>query len=147
MITAQLQTILTNCGCTLVLYESDKLANLITDLSNQNDIIGLVVQLNDITLEVKGNAIQEHYNPLYIEVMKQVRLEDTAATNELVLQALLDICKCIIKELILLAEFKTIQSVPCVKITETKYDANVLGWSIKLDLTYLNNEPCIITSP
>ena len=93
MITATLKTILTASGCTLVLYEQAQLANLYTDQSDQNDIIGLVTQLDSLVLEVKANAIAEHYNPLYIEISQQVKLEDAADNNEVKLQALMDICK------------------------------------------------------
>jgi hypothetical protein len=146
MITSKLKTILTDSGCTLVLYEQDKLANLLTDRSDQNDIIGLILQINEIDLEIKANAIPEHYNPLYIEILGQVRLEDAAANNETKLQALLDKCKEVILRLIADAEFKTILPIHLTKIIETKYDANVIGWSMPLNLYYLKNEnknPCL----
>jgi hypothetical protein len=146
MITAKLKNILTASGCTLVLYEQDKLANLQTNQSNQADIIGLIIQPNDLTLEVRANAIHEHYNPLTIEVMQQVRLEDAADNNETKLQLLLNICKEIIIRLIHEAEYKTLMPVTVVKILESKYDANVIGWSMPLDLYYLLNEnrdPCL----
>jgi len=146
MITAKLKTILTASGCTLVLYEQDRLANLYTDQSDQNDIIGLITQLNSMTLEVRANAIHEHYAPLYIEVLQQVRLEDAADNNEVKLQALLNICKEIIVRIIADAEFKSLKPVPVEKILETKYDANVIGWVMTLDLYYLlneNREPCL----
>jgi hypothetical protein len=146
MITAKLKTILNSSGCTLVLYEQDKLANLYTDRSDQFDIIGLILQLNDIRLEVKANSILEHYPNLIIEVMQQVRLEDKADNNEIQFQFLLDKCKEIILRLIADAEFKTLMPVNLTKILETKYDANVIGWSMPLDLTYLLNEnknPCL----
>ncbi|MCJ7447920.1 MAG: hypothetical protein MUO72_09515 [Bacteroidales bacterium] len=146
MITAKLKQILTDSGCTLVLYEQDKLANLKTDRSDQFDIIGLIIQPNDIALEVKANAILEHYNPLTIEVMQQVRLEDDADNNEVQFQFLLDRCKEIIVRLIADEEFQTLRPVTVNKILETKYDANVIGWSMPLDLLYLKNEnrnPCL----
>ena len=146
MVTAKLKTILTASGCTLVLYEQDRLANFYTDQSNQNDIIGLITQLNSMTLEVRANAIHEHYAPLYIEVSQQVKLEDAADNNEIKLQALLNICKQIIVRIIADAEFKSLKPVPVEKILETKYDANVIGWVMTLDLYYLLNEirePCL----
>jgi hypothetical protein len=146
MITAKLKTILTASGCTLVIYEQDKLANLYTDQSNQFDIVGVIMQLNEVTLEVKANAILEHYNPLIIDVISQVRLEDAADNNEVRLQELLDVCKEIIVRLIGDAEFKTLLPVTVLKVLETKYDANVIGWSMPLNLTYLKNEnrdPCL----
>ena len=146
MITAKLKTILTASGCTLVIYEQDKLANLYTDQSGPLDVVGVIFQCNELMLEVKANAILEHYNPMIIDVVQQVKLEDGADNNEVQLQELLNICKEIIVRLIALAEFKTVLPVRVVKVLETKYDANVIGWSIPLDLTYLLNEkrdPCL----
>ncbi len=146
MITSKLKTILTAAGCTLVIYEQDKLANLLTDQSNQNDIIGLILQVNEVDLEIKANAIPEHYNPLYIEILQQVRLEDAADNNETKFQTLLDKCKEIIIRIIADAEFKTIQPMHLSKIYENKYDANVIGWSMPFNLYYFKNEnrtPCI----
>ena len=146
MITAKLKQILTDSGCNLVIYEQARLANLYTDQSDQFDVVGLIVQPDDVVLEVKANAIMEHYNPLIIEVMQQVRMEDEADNNETKLQNLLDICKEIIVRLIAEATFKTLMPVRVTKITERRYDANVIGWTIPLDLTYLLNEtrkPCL----
>jgi len=145
MIASTLKDVLTDSGCTYVLYESDKLANLVTDEGTQDDIIGLIIQPNSVNLVVRANAILEQYPPYYIEIMKQVRLEDAADNNEIVLQELLDICKQIIVRLIDLQLFRTIMSLRVDKILENKYDANVIGWSMPLDLTYLlneNREPC-----
>jgi hypothetical protein len=146
MITAKLKQILIDSGCSLVLYEQDKLANLYTDQSDQFDIIGLILQPNELTLEVKANAIHEHYNPLTIEVLQQVRLEDQADNNEVKLQALLDICKQIIVRIIATAEFKSQAPYTVIKIPENKYDANVIGWAMSLNMYYLLNEnrnPCL----
>jgi len=149
MITATLKTILTASGCTLVIYEQQQLTNLYTDQSDQNDIIGAIMQLDSMILENKANAILEHYNPLYIEVSQQVRLEDAADNNEVKLQALLDICKQIQVRIVAEGTFKVGSPTRVNKILENKYDANVIGWNMTLDLLYLKNEnrnPCI-TSP
>lgn len=146
MITAALKQILTDSGCTLVIYDQDKLANLFTDQSNQTDIIGVIFQPNTIDLEVKANAIHEHYNPLVIDIAMQVRLEDKAETNEARLQQTLDICKEVIIRLINTQGYKTITPVTVSKIFETKYDANVIGWTMPLNLYRLLNEkrdPCL----
>lgn len=146
MITDKLKTILTAAGCTLVLYEQAQLANLYADQSNQFDTIGLILRPTDIMLEVRANAIAEHYQPITIEILQQVRLEDAADNNEVQLQALLDVCKEIIARLIHEAEFKTLTPVAATRILENKYDANVIGWSLPLDLYYLHNEtrvPCL----
>jgi len=146
MITVKLKTILTDSGCTFVLYEQDKLANLYVDRAHPIDVIGLIVQQNDVTLEVKANAIAEHYNPLYIEILQQVRLEDKAENNEVQFQELLDICKEVIVRIIADAEFRHLDAFTATKILESKYDANVIGWSMPLNLYYLHNEtrePCL----
>jgi hypothetical protein len=42
--------------------------------------------------------------------------------------------------------YKTLMPVTVVKVLETKYDANVIGWTIPLNLYYLKNEnrdPCL----
>ena len=146
MITAKLKQILADSGCTLVLYDQQQIVNLFTDRSDQFDTVGIIIQPDIITLEVRANAIAEHYNPLIIEVVKQVRLEDKAELNETKLQECLDTCKEIIVWLIALAEFKTITPVNVIRILENKYDANVIGWSMALNLYYLKNEtrnPCL----
>lgn len=146
MITTKLKTILTASGCTLVLYEQQQLANLYTDQSDQLDVVGLILQPPEILLEVRANAIAEHYAPITIEILQQVSLEDNADNNEVQLQALLDICKQIIVRAIHEAEFKTITPVAATRILQSKYDANVIGWSIPLNLYYYNNEtrvPCL----
>jgi len=139
MVTDTLKTILADSGCTLVLYESGMLSNVPMDRSNQTDIVGRITQLDQVTLEVRANAVQERYNPLYIAVMKQVRLEDFADQNEVLYQELLDICKEIIVRLIAAKIFKKVKDVRCTKIRENQFDANMLGWSMTLDLTPLIN--------
>jgi len=146
MITDKLKTILTASGCTLVLYEQAQLANLYTDQSDSLDVIGVIIQPPEVLLEVRANAIAEHFAPITVEVLQQVRLEDKAENNEVQLQALLNICKQIIVRLVHEAEFKTLTPVPVTRILETKYDANVIGWSLPLDLYYYHNEtrePCL----
>ena len=147
MITATLKTILTASGCTLVIYEDQRMANAqFVDQSDEATIIGLVTQLNSMTLEVKANAIHEHYNPLYIEVAQQVALEDKADNNEVKFQALLNICKQILVRIIAEGTLKHLTPVLVEKISETRYDANVIGWVMTLDLYYLLNEnrdPCL----
>ena len=146
MITDKLKAILTASGCTLVLYEQQQLANLYTDRSGPLDVIGLILRSPDVLLEVRANAIAEHYQPITIEILQQVRLEDKAENNEVQLQALLDICKQVIVRVIHEAEFRTIKPMIATRVLESKYDANVIGWSIALDLYYLHNEtrvPCL----
>jgi hypothetical protein len=146
VITTLLKQILVDSGCSLVLYEAKELANLLTDQSNQIDLIGLILQLDSVTLETKANALPEHYPNLTIEVLKQVRLEDLAENNEVTFQECLDTCKEIIVRLIDSDNVKHFPSPTLTKVLETKYDANVIGWSMPLDLYYLKNEgkdPCL----
>jgi hypothetical protein len=139
MITSILKTALTTAGCTSVLYESDKLAGVITDQPNQADIIGLILQPNTMTFEVKGNGVHHHYPPVVIEIMKQVKMEDIAENNETTLTDLTLICDKFILALIKTGSFKKITSFTASKIPENKYDANILGWSLPLDLFAIEN--------
>ena len=140
MITAKLKLILTAAGCTTVLYESDKLANVLVDTAKREEIIGMILQPNTVQLNVKANAIQEHYPPVIVEIMQQIKLEDTAENNEAKLTDLLEICKAVILGLIASGDYKKITPIEVTKILETRYDANVIGWSMPLDLYYLKNE-------
>ena len=72
--------------------------------------------------------------------MQQVKLEDSAENNETIFEALLEICKGVIRGLIESQEYKKITSIEVSKILETRYDQNFLGWSIPLDLFYLENK-------
>jgi hypothetical protein len=146
MITNQLKTILTSAGCTRVIYESDKIANLKTDQSLQHDIVGLIIQPNSFVKEVKANSILEHYPNMVIEILHQARLEDSADNNETIFEALDVICDKVILYLIAAGVYKKITPVTVEKVLETKYDANLIGWSMSLDLTFLENKsknPCL----
>jgi len=140
MIISKLKTICTTAGCTLVIYESKELANLLTDQSHQYDTIGLIIEPTTMTFEVKANAILKHYPPIIIEVLQQVRLEDLADNKETLLQDLLSVCEKIIYALIDAGEYKKLVPLTLTKILETRYDANCVGWSMPLELTYLLNE-------
>jgi hypothetical protein len=148
MITDKLKTILTEAGCTLVLYDQQQLINLYADRSDQLDIVGLIMQPPDVILEVRANAIAEHYAPLTIEVLQQAneRLEDKAERRDDQLQTLLDICKEIIVRIIATAEYKSQAPYVATRVLENKYDANLVGWSLPLNLYILKNEtrePCL----
>jgi hypothetical protein len=139
MITSQLKSILTAAGCTLVLYESDKLANMVTDQSDQNDIIGLLLQSNEVILEPKGSGVTRKY-PVIIEVLHQVRLEDSADNNEAYLESLLTVCEAIVTGLISSGLFQKVATLTMTKIIESRYDANVIGWSISITLVPVQNK-------
>lgn len=142
MITAKLKTALTSAGCSLVLYESSQMSGIVTDQSKQNDIVGLVIEPNTVKLEVKGNGVHEHY-PVTVEIMKQVKQEDMAENNETTLNNLLSVVKAFITVLVASGDFKKIQSIEVVKIQETRYDANLIGWTVPLDLYLVeNNNTC-----
>jgi len=140
MIRTQLQTALTAAGCTLVLYESAQLATVTTDRTTQNDVVGLVLEPDSITLEARGNGLHERYTPTVVEVFKQVKPEDLALNNEATLAAMMVVCKAFILSLMRTGAFAKIPNVACTKITEQRYDANVLGWSMALDLQPITNE-------
>lgn len=134
-------------GCDGVFYEADKLANIKMDESQQAKIVALILQPNEVTLEVKANAILEHYPSIYVEILQQVRLEDIAMNNQIVLDNLLIMCKKVIYRLIeysqdgtMDAMFNKLLPMTVTKVTENKYDANVIGWSMPLNLIYLFNE-------
>jgi len=146
MITSIIKQILADSGCSLVLYDQEQLVNLYVDQSKPPDVIGIYFEPNEVTLEVRANAIHEHYIPFKIEILQQVSLEDKAENNEATLQTLLNICKEVIIRLIAEAKFKTIVPVTAYKILEKKYDANVIGWGMNLNIYYLFNEtrnPCL----
>jgi len=139
MITAILKTVLSNAGCNLVLYESSSLAGVITDQSKQDDIIGLIIQPDSLTFEVKGNGVHEHYPPINVQIMKQVKPEDTAENNEATIAEITVVCKAFIQGLIKTGLFKKVTTFTATKIKESMYDANVLGWTLPIDLYYLEN--------
>lgn len=140
MITAKLKLILTAAGCTTVLYESSQLANILMDTAKREEIIGMILQPNTVQLNVKANAIQEHYPPVVVEIMQQVKLEDSAENNEAKLEALKGITKKVVYALIITGDYKQVKPMEITKILESRYDANVIGWSMPLDLYYLLNE-------
>jgi hypothetical protein len=140
MLTNNLKTILTAAGCTRVFYESKELANIVADGSLKEDIVGMIIQPTTVKLEVKGNGITEHFPPLTVEIMQQVRLEDSAENNEPVFSALLEICKGVMNGLVSSGEYGKIGSIEVTKILETRYDQNFLGWSMPLDLPYPENK-------
>jgi hypothetical protein len=140
MITSILKTALSTAGCTLVLYESDKLSDIKLDISKQDDIIGLIIQPNSMLFEVKGNGVHHHYPPVMVEILKQVKPEDTAENNEATLNSITSICDKFINALIKTGSFKKITSINASKVNENKYDANLLGWAMPLDLFYLENK-------
>jgi hypothetical protein len=145
---------LTAAGCDQIFYESDKLGNIKMDESLQAKIIGLIIEPNEIILNVKANAIQEHYPPIYVEILQQVRLETEGIKNIYIYESLLLICKKVIRKLIEYSQigpdnmFSKILPMTITKVLESKYDANCIGWSMPLNVTYLKNENfCPITSP
>jgi hypothetical protein len=76
-----LQVLLLDSGCTFVPYETDNLSNIRTDESTPADVIGLVIQPNEVVLQVKANAITEQ--PIItVEILKQVRPEDLTYNDE-----------------------------------------------------------------
>lgn len=140
MIASKLKSILTASGCTLVLYETSQLINLLTDQSDQSDIIGLVLEPNELILEVKGNGVSEHYLPHTVEILQQVDLESLAEDNEVILDNLLSIAKIFILGVIADGGFRKVESIVASKVLQSKYDANVIGWSLPMNLFLLENQ-------
>ena len=137
MIKDLLTTALTTAGCTKILYESDKLAGITSDQIEQTDIIGYIIEPNTLTFDVKSNGVQRIYSPHYVEIIAQVKPEDTAVNNEVLLGSLALIAEKFIYQLVISGNFKKITSVQAEKVQESKYDANVIGWSLPLQLNYL----------
>jgi hypothetical protein len=139
MIQDKLKTALTAAGCDVVLYESAQLANIIADESAREQIIGLVLEPADMQLDAAGNGVIEHYPRQVVEIFQQVRPEDTAEHNATTLENLLTVAKAFLYQLKRTGDFYRIPSVPVTKLTERQYDANVVGWSLTLDLKYIKN--------
>ena len=135
-----LKTALTTAGCNLVLYESDKIAGVITDQTKQDNVLGLILEPNSMTYEVKGNGVHHHYPPVVVEILKQARLEDSAENNKATFKLIEGICDKFIQALIKTGSFKKIGSITASKVLESRYDANLIGWSLPLDLFYLENK-------
>jgi hypothetical protein len=142
-----LQVLLLDSGCTFVPYETDNLSNIRTDESNATDIVGVIVQPNELILQVKGNAITER-PILTVEILQQVRPENLLYNQEHVLQDLLEICKVFIYKAIAAQIFQKITDVTITKVKESKYDANLIGWSIPINWIMIENgDHCVIVSP
>jgi hypothetical protein len=142
-----IEALLINSGCTLVVYETDNLSNIRTDESTPADVIGLIIQPNEVVLQVKANSITEQ--PIItVEILKQVRPEDLTYNDEATLEDLLVICKTFIYKAIASKIFLKIKDVTVTKVKESKYDANLIGWSIPVNWVMIKNEDhCVITSP
>jgi hypothetical protein len=139
MIQQKLKTALTAAGCTLVVYESAQLANIIADQSNAAAIMGLVYEQQNMNLETAGNGVREHYAPAVVEILAQVRPEDTAEHNAALLENLLTIAKAFIYQLIRTGDFAKIAPVPTTKVPENQFDANLIGWHLEPDLLLISN--------
>jgi hypothetical protein len=137
MIKSLLTTALTTAGCTKILYESDKLSGITSDQIEQTDIVGYIIEPNNLTFDIKSNGILRVYSPHYIEILAQVKPEEAAANNEILLESLALIAEKFIYQLVISSNFKKIVSIQAVKVLENKYDANVIGWSLPITLNYL----------
>ena len=134
-----LKTQLTAAGCTLVFYENEQLANVITDQINQGAIVGMIIEPSMAIFEVKGNGVTPRFPPVIVEIMQQVKPEDTAEHNRTAFEDLTAIASKFVYLLVRSEEFAKITDVPATKITENRYDANVIGWSLSLNLKYISN--------
>jgi hypothetical protein len=143
-----LKSTLTASGCSLVIYESDQLANITADQSHADDIIGLIVEPNSMTLNTDGNGVTKQFPATTVEIMKMVRPEDAAENNRATLESLAEIARYFAFGLINSGLYHKIPTITANKITENKYDANVIGWSLSIQLRPLANQNnCVITFP
>lgn len=140
MIITELKTALSTAGCTAVYYENDQLTNVKLDEVGPSDIVGVIIEPNTMTLVVAGNGVTEQYPPVVVEIMKQVKPEDSAENNYDTLNSLVSVAKIFVHALIRSGSFKKIQNVQATKITERKYDANVIGWSLALNISPIENK-------
>ncbi len=126
-------------GCTVTYYENDQLANVKLDQLSPDDLCGMVIEPTTGVFEVKGNGVQPRYSPHIVEIIKQVKPEDTADNNYATLDALMSVSIAFVNALMKTGSFKKIGSTPFTKITERKYDANVIGWSIAFNIQPITN--------
>ncbi len=141
MIQSNLTTLLTTAGATVIIYESEELANVQTDKAKIADIIGLIQEPKTINLEPRGNGIDERYNPIVVEVLKQSpRAEAGAVTNEAIYDETLAVAKAFVLGIIRGGGYKKLGTVPATRVTEKRYDANLIGWSLSLILVPVTPE-------
>lgn len=143
MIHTTLKTALTTAGCTLVFYESTEMVNTLTDQSKPEDIIGIVKEPDTMTFGITGNGVRRSFPLTVIEILKQVGAEAGAENNLVALEACTSIAEILIHNLIDSEEYKKITEVVALKISEKRYDANVIGWALSLNLQRIDNKiPC-----
>jgi hypothetical protein len=133
-----LKTALLAAGCTKAEYEAAALANITADVITPADTMGLVIEPQGLTLDVQGNGVHENYQ-LTVEIFRQCAPETAADDNDPALRELLTLAKTFIHNLIRSGAYQKLPSVPVTKITERRYDANVVGWSLLLNLRPLDN--------
>jgi hypothetical protein len=139
MIIDTLKTYLTTAGCSQVFYENEQLANVITDQIAQGNTVGLIIEPSTVTLEVKGNGVTPRYPPITVEILHQVKPEDTGEHNRATLEALLAVAGTFVHLLVRSGLFAKITDIPALKVNENRYDANVIGWSMALNLKEVTN--------
>ena len=133
-----LKTALLAAGCTKAEYEAAALANITADAITPADTMGIVIEPQGLTLDVQGNGVHENHQ-LTVEVFRQCAPESTADSNDAILRDLLTLCKTFIHNLVRSQLYQKLPSVPVTKITERRYDANVVGWSLLLNLRPIDN--------
>ena len=136
-----LETYLTASGCTKIFYDSPVIANILTDEAGPDDIIAVIQEFDTMTLEPSGSGLIEHYTPK-IDILKQCEPERFATNNETTITRLKFITKVFILILMRSGEFQKIGSVPMTRVNEKKYDANVIGWTLSLDLKLTEQSKC-----
>jgi hypothetical protein len=98
------------------------------------------MEANTMTLKTGGNGINKVFPLTYVEILKQVKPEDTAENNKATLDALADVASAFVLALIRSGLYQKIPDVIATKVTERRYDANVLGWSLPINLQPITNK-------
>jgi hypothetical protein len=138
-----IKTALSTAGCSLVIYENDQLANVRLDESGPNDYTGVLLESNSAVINPTGGAVRISHPLTVVEILHQVDPENSAENNQLYLDQCMTIAGLFVGALVGTGLFKRIANVTASKITERKYDANLLGWSLAINLQLIDNTiPC-----
>lgn len=134
---------LTAIGCDRIIYEAEGLANLKADQIKPDELVGVIIQPDEVVLEARANSVFVRQSILRVQILKQTDPVSLSEKSHDILVETLERCKQFINALIETGEFKKITSIPARKVMETSYDANMIGWMMMIDMTrLLNDELC-----
>lgn len=143
-----IKTLLAAAGCTFVAYENDQMVNVTIEPSTVDDIIGVVVEQSRVTFKTASNGVRSTNPTIIIEILKKIGAEQTAEQNLTALEQTKNVAEEFIHGVIMSGYFKRVTDVEGIKIIERKYDANVIGWSLAMPLTLIENRnACIPYTP